>query len=106
MLQREELLKILREVKLKLQEILGDDLVEVVLFGSYARGEATEESDVDLLVVVKRRPTLEEHDRLNKATEKYIIEMGLVISFIFYPLGAGMEHDPLIQNARAEGIKV
>ncbi|WP_258082996.1 nucleotidyltransferase domain-containing protein [Thermococcus thermotolerans] len=105
-IQREELEKILREVKFRLQEILGDDLVEVILFGSYARGEAREDSDVDVLVVVKRRPTIEEHDRLNEVTEKYIMENGIVISLIIYPLNIKMEHDPLIQNVQVEGIRV
>lgn len=30
----------------------GDRVVKLVLFGSHARGEATEESDVDILVVI------------------------------------------------------
>jgi len=34
----------------------GDDLVAVVLFGSLARGEADERSDIDLLVVLRRLP--------------------------------------------------
>ncbi|AEK72751.1 Nucleotidyltransferase [Thermococcus sp. 4557] len=105
-LQREELEKILNEVKSRLQEILGDDLAEVILFGSYARGEAREDSDVDVLVVVRRRLTIDEHDRLNEVTEKYIMERGLVISLIVYPVSPGMEHDPLIQNVHVEGIKV
>ena len=29
---------------------------QIILFGSYARGEATDESDVDLIVVVKDLP--------------------------------------------------
>ena len=103
---REELFEILREVKERLKEILGDDLVEVILFGSYARGEAREDSDVDVLVVVRRRVTLEEYDRLSEITEKYVLEKGLVISLIVYPISPGMEHDPLIQNVHVEGIKV
>jgi predicted nucleotidyltransferase len=35
-----------------LDERFGARLREVVLFGSYARGEADEESDVDVLVVI------------------------------------------------------
>jgi hypothetical protein len=103
---REELLEILREVKEKLIEILGDDLVEVILFGSYARGEAKEDSDVDVIVIVKRRLTLEEHDRLSEITEEYVLEKGLVVSLIVYPVNPRMEHDPLIQNVYAEGVKV
>ena len=32
--------------------VFGDRLREVVLFGSYARGEASEDSDVDVLVLI------------------------------------------------------
>ncbi|WP_456366505.1 nucleotidyltransferase domain-containing protein [Thermococcus sp.] len=103
---RDELLEILGKVKGKLKEILGDDLVEVVLFGSYARGEAREDSDVDVLLVTKRHLSLEEHDRLNEITEKYVLERGIVISLIVYPLNPRMENDPLIQMAHVEGIKV
>ena len=103
---REELLEILREVKEKLREILGDDLVEVILFGSYARGEAKEDSDVDVLVVVKRKLTLEEHDKLSEVTEEYILEKGVVLSLIVYPVNPRMKDDPLIWNVKVEGVKV
>jgi predicted nucleotidyltransferase len=36
----------------QLRHSYGDRLVDVVLFGSWVRGEAHEESDVDLLVVL------------------------------------------------------
>ena len=39
-----------------LRQNLGDRLDAVVLFGSRARGEATEESDWDLLIIVKDLP--------------------------------------------------
>lgn len=38
------------------RKLLGDNVVEVVLFGSVARGEPKEESDVDLLIIVKENP--------------------------------------------------
>jgi predicted nucleotidyltransferase len=36
----------------KLKQAYGERLVDVLLFGSWVRGEAHEESDVDLLVVL------------------------------------------------------
>jgi uncharacterized protein len=39
-----------------LQTALGDRLVAIVLFGSRARGEASPESDWDLLVIAKALP--------------------------------------------------
>ena len=41
--------------KSALQSLLGDNLLSVHLFGSRARGEGTEESDLDVLVLVKKK---------------------------------------------------
>lgn len=48
----EDIRPLLADVKSALQELYGDRLDQVILYGSYARGEAHEESDVDLLVVL------------------------------------------------------
>jgi len=39
------------------QEVLGDNLTAVVLFGSVARGQARPASDIDLLVVCRELPS-------------------------------------------------
>ncbi len=52
MKQREEIEYILREHKAELREQYG--VCEIALFGSYARGEETPESDIDLLVRLER----------------------------------------------------
>lgn len=39
------------------QDVLGDNLISVVLFGSVARGEARSDSDIDLLVICRELPT-------------------------------------------------
>lgn len=38
-------------------EVLGDNLVSIALFGSVARGEATETSDIDLFIVCNQLPS-------------------------------------------------
>jgi predicted nucleotidyltransferase len=43
------------ELKSRLAASFGARLERVVLFGSYARGRAHEDSDVDVLVLVSRR---------------------------------------------------
>lgn len=50
----DKLTKILTELKTKLGRALGDNLLLVTLYGSYARDEAAVGSDVDLLVVLKK----------------------------------------------------
>ena len=38
----------------RLKDYFGDDLDQVILFGSYARGEERADSDIDLFVVVSK----------------------------------------------------
>ena len=48
--------KILKEYVNCLQEMLNEDLVKVILYGSYARGEQDldgETSDIDIMILVK-----------------------------------------------------
>ncbi len=44
---------IAKAVKEQLQLLYGDRLAKVILYGSYARGDFHEESDIDFLVVLK-----------------------------------------------------
>ncbi|MBD2150509.1 nucleotidyltransferase domain-containing protein [Pseudanabaena sp. FACHB-1277] len=46
---------LLQELKSKLQELYGDRLYSVLLYGAVARGEANADSDIDVLVVLKER---------------------------------------------------
>jgi len=51
----------------KLQEVcLRNDIAMVGVFGSMARGEATEQSDIDLLVKFSKRKSLLEIVRLER----------------------------------------
>ncbi|MEC4815884.1 MAG: nucleotidyltransferase family protein [Scytonema sp. PMC 1069.18] len=52
----EELKQILRQSKQLLQEHYR--ITQLGIFGSYARGEQTEESDVDVLIDYEQAPTL------------------------------------------------
>lgn len=56
-----------------LKERMGHRLLAVALFGSVARGQATEESDIDLLVIVNEKPSsaLQECLSVRRQVEPY-----------------------------------
>ncbi len=43
----------LRELKESLESLLGDRLVKMVLFGSMARGDWSDESDADVAIIIR-----------------------------------------------------
>ena len=53
---RDDVLRLLRDHKEALRERFG--VTEVYLFGSFARDEATEASDVDVVVKFEGKPSL------------------------------------------------
>jgi len=44
---------LLKELRASLEDLYGDNLVGIRLFGSYARRQATPDSDVDVLLVLR-----------------------------------------------------
>lgn len=51
-IENDRLAGLLSELKSSLTDLYGDRLFSVILFGSQVRGEATPDSDVDVMVVL------------------------------------------------------
>lgn len=43
---------LLDDIVINIKDIYGDKLKEIVLYGSYAKGNETEDSDIDIMVLV------------------------------------------------------
>jgi predicted nucleotidyltransferase len=67
--------KVLDEFLKKCKEKFGDNLISIILFGSYARETATEYSDVDLLIIAKNLP--------KRRIERYKIIRDIILDFIY-----------------------
>lgn len=99
---------ILQSFKTEISKLYGKRLKKVVLYGSLARNEATDDSDIDILVI------LEGHITPGKEIDRMIdiitdINMKYQVLISVYPVS---ENDyltvksPLLLNVRKEGITV
>jgi predicted nucleotidyltransferase len=99
---------ILEEVKDALQKLYKDNLVEIILYGSYARNDFNENSDIDLLIVL---------DKLDSAGKQIdnIVDSIYDINLKYNTLISVMPisnddyrslNSPLLLNVRKEGVLV
>ena len=100
---------ILKEFKQKTSELYGARLKKIVLYGSYARGQANEEhSDIDLAVVLNGEISPgKEIDRMIDIITDINLDYEILLSV--YPVSENDYHSinsPLLLNLRREGIPV
>jgi uncharacterized protein len=101
----ESISAILSDVKKELSQIYNDRIISLILFGSYARGQETDASDIDLLLVLK--------GKVNKGKEiDFVIDTITDISLKYNTLISIIpvseedfisSNSPLILNVRKEG---
>lgn len=90
-----------------LVDIYGESLESIILYGSYARGTQTEESDVDIALLIKDASITTNEDRMIDCVAKYELEYSKVLSVI--DIEAQKFHDledvlPYYINILKEGI--
>lgn len=84
MCSREALDQLLLKLYAQLEGLFGEHLKAVVLFGSYARGDAGEGSDVDVLVLVNlpRREIMNYRRSVAAIAGEYLFSDGLLLSLL------------------------
>lgn len=75
---------IVSQFKSIIQQLYGERLSKVILFGSYARGEEKETSDIDFLIVLKDKHifAFSEIEKINSMTYGMMLKYGKIISFV------------------------
>lgn len=108
-LQPAEQQALIAEFKKAVSGLYGDRLAKVILYGSYARGDAHEESDVDFLVVLKDNEIkpLSEIFKMSEVVHPIILQHNVDISFQPYSLAKFInEKSAFLHWVRKEGKEI
>ncbi|NOT03646.1 MAG: nucleotidyltransferase domain-containing protein [Anaerolineales bacterium] len=100
--------KILKKFKQSLTRLYGDRIKRIYLFGSYARGDYEDGSDLDVLIVLD---TFRFHNTEISRTADLVSDLSLQYLITVSPMFM-RERDwisgkkPLLRNVKNEGIKL
>lgn len=78
----EKLNRLLDEVQDRLLSLFGDKLSSIILYGSYARGNSDEESDVDIIALVEMKDLKKYNDKIIDFEIDLTIKHGLMPSIL------------------------
>lgn len=93
----------------EIQKIYGPHLKSVILYGSYARGDYTPDSDVDIMILVDLKD--EEMDQYSDALSELGYEYNVDHDIWMMPVVKNIEHFyywvsvyPFYKNVQKEGV--
>jgi len=102
----QRLKSLINQIKAHLIKIYGENIKKMILYGSYVRGQATRDSDIDILVIVDQSLNPSEvRESLSDLLFDILLEEGELVSVIAVP-----EHffenynSPFILNVKKEGL--
>ena len=97
----------LKELKGALQDLYGERLQDLYLYGSYARGTAHQGSDIDILIVLAGTFKLgAEITRMSPVVSTICLHHDLLISSL-YPIsseGFKTHHSPFLETVRDDAV--
>ncbi len=100
--------KLMKEFKAGLVRIYGGRLKGVYLYGSYARGDYRQGSDVDVMILLKDYKSYwNEQKKISKLASDVSLEYDVTVSCIFIKelqWKTAQHEKPLIDNIQREGI--
>ncbi len=108
MLQRHEIdWAMLNEFVSGMIDVLGDAVEEIVLYGSVAKGTNTEESDIDIALLIK----LPLNKELEEQLSDFVVDMNLKYDTVFSVIDIDYRNFkkwesalPFYRNVKQEGI--
>ena len=101
------LMKSLGRMCEQLKQVYGSSLERIVLYGSFARGEETDGSDVDIALVLREAESPDMHDSMTDVVVDHELENNIVLSVITIEQTNYLEWKnvlPFYKNIDKEGI--
>lgn len=103
--------EILTALRSRLDQIIGTELVEVILYGSFARGDFDEESDIDIAVIVDntRNEMRKYRSMVIPSVSDMCLEYDVLISINYIPMSDFEEYKsvlPYYRNIDREGVRI
>jgi predicted nucleotidyltransferase len=96
---------VVRLFRAALDEIYGDKIDRVILFGSRARGDANDESDYDVAVFLKNiADHASERLRLADLRVRFIDDTGAFFDTKPYSMSAYGDRTPIMHEIRRDGL--
>jgi uncharacterized protein len=97
------------DFKKSIENLYGQSLYKLVLFGSFARGDFDDDSDIDILQVLENeniRP-FQEIDKITPIVSSYLDKYQRFFSIVPVSRSNYEKHNfPLYKNIRLEGIEI
>lgn len=100
--------RLVDQVKAYLHERYGEGIKRVIIYGSHARGEATKDSDVDMLVLADQSLNPRDvEDSLSDLLYDILLDERELVSVIVLPEDHFENHNlPFMLNVRKEGVTI
>lgn len=100
--------RIIDETKRELERIYSDRLIDVILFGSYSRGDYSEGSDIDIAIILDSVTDFNaEKKRYFPAISALSLKHDIVITVVpFDALAFRTMATPLAMNVTKEGTRI
>ena len=111
MCDKNQLDEILNKIAKTYFNVYGDKVIKIVLYGSYARGDYTDYSDIDIVAIIKgeREDVQADLDKIWDVSSELELEYDCIISptVIPYDEFESYKNDlPYYRNIENEGVEI
>jgi len=97
-------LALVREFKRRAEQALPGRVVRVMLYGSRARGDASDDSDWEVAIFLRGRPTREDRNVLSDIGFDLMMKHGQHIQTVAIDSAQPVEHSSFLKNVYEDGV--